>query len=194
MSKALPRISRFAAAAFAAVLALAAPRAVDAHSQDWKLVAEARMGDRASTETLQLIARRTEPEGGWTKLATGFAYIDTKEGTGEETPKQGEVLWFHVKICTEDGRILADTLAWREQIQYLLGSKRFEPAFEQVLRSMKKGGRRMVYIPAARLLSRPDQQVVYWHGGVPDMEKPIYVEVSLMRFGPDPLRRATKFE
>lgn len=195
MSKAFPRISRALALPVALVAAaLLAPSTAPGHSNDWKVTAEARMGDRATTETLQLIAKRKEPDGGWNTLATGFAYVDVKEGKGDAVPKQGEVLRLHVKVCTEDGRILSDTLAWREQVQYLLGSKRFEPAFEQVLRSMKHGGRRLVYVPAARLLMKPSNPVFYWHGGVPDQDAPIYVEVSLLRFGPDELRHATKFQ
>lgn len=195
MSKALRRISRPLVAGLAVLGALlAAPSVAVGHSNDWKVQAQARMGDRATTETMRLISLRKEPEAGWKKLATGFAYVDVKEGRGEETPKQGHVMRFHVKVCTEDGRMLSDTLAWREQVHYLLGSERFTPAFEQVLRSMKAGGRRLVHVPAARLLCKEGEQVFYWHAGVPDMEAPVYVEVSLIRFGEDELRRTTRFE
>ncbi|MDX1972422.1 MAG: hypothetical protein SFY68_07820 [Candidatus Sumerlaeia bacterium] len=156
-----------------------------------------RMGDKASTETLQLIAdfqkmRQGDASTAWVDATGGFYYLDLKKGNGK-TPEQGQILRVHVRICRGDGTMIGDTLAFREPQQYWLGGQALPAPFEQALGSMQIGGRRLFAVSEDAEMDF--EAIVFpFHRDRPKRGDLVFYEITLLGARFDELRNAVKFQ
>lgn len=151
-----------------------------------------RMGDQASTTTLELISKLGSTESGWEDSTGGVYFYDLKQGKGE-LPKPGQILRVHVRICTAEGKMIGDTIAFREPQQYFLGGQLLPAPFEQALATMQVGGRRLIAVTEE---AEMDFEVIVfpYHRDRPKRGDRVFYEVSLLSVRYDELRKAVRFE
>ena len=77
---------------------------------------------------------------------SGLQYLDIIDGEGEP-PETGQSVRVHYTGTLEQGRIFDSSRSRREPFTFVLGQDRVIKGWEEGIRSMKPGGRRLLIIP-----------------------------------------------
>lgn len=80
------------------------------------------------------------------RTESGVYYLDLVEGTGAEATQNREVT-IHYVGRLPDGQVFDSSLATGEPFQFTLGFREVIPGWEDGVRGMREGGRRLLVVP-----------------------------------------------
>ncbi len=81
------------------------------------------------------------------KTSTGLRYVVLKDGTGEETPKAGDLVSVIYSGRLLSGKVFNEELDPAKPFRFRLGRGQLIPAWEETIPRMKRGERRLIIVP-----------------------------------------------
>ncbi len=81
------------------------------------------------------------------KTATGLRYVILKEGTGEDTPKPGDLVTVLFQGRLLDGKIFNEALDPAHPFTARVGRDQLIAAWDEALKQMKRGEKRLIIVP-----------------------------------------------
>jgi FKBP-type peptidyl-prolyl cis-trans isomerase len=81
------------------------------------------------------------------KSSTGLRYLILKEGTGDARPKPGDVVAVVYEGRLLGGKVFGSDLDRNKPFQVRVGREQLIPAWEETLKQMKRGEKRLIIAP-----------------------------------------------
>jgi FKBP-type peptidyl-prolyl cis-trans isomerase len=81
------------------------------------------------------------------KTSTGLRYVILKEGKGDATPQSGDVVTVLYEGRLLNGKVFNVCLDPKQPFQPRVGRDQLIPAWEEALKQMKRGEKRLIIVP-----------------------------------------------
>jgi len=136
------------------------------------------------------LAAEEVPESAWTLTGAAIRWRDVVVGEGDEI-RPGQAPYLFVTACTPDGRVVADTLMERHPIFYVYEGGRLPAAFDEAIKGMKTGGRRLLLWPGS---NRFESEALIIPDDIYPTGQDLVFSVSFFRQVPPEPAEATRFQ
>jgi FKBP-type peptidyl-prolyl cis-trans isomerase len=93
----------------------------------------------------RVIVEKTWPKA--IKTSTGLRYVILKNGTGEAKPQPGDLVTVLYQGRLLDGKVFNEGLDPKQPFRVRVGRDELIPAWEEALKQMKKGEKRLIIVP-----------------------------------------------
>ncbi len=81
------------------------------------------------------------------KTSTGLRYLVLKPGTGDATPKAGDMVKVLFQGRLLNGKVFNELLDLSHPFEVRVGRDQLIPAWEEALKQMKRGEKRLIIVP-----------------------------------------------
>ncbi len=82
------------------------------------------------------------------KTFTGLRYVILRQGTGEDSPKPGDLVSVIYKGRLLSGAVFGEVLDPANPFRFRLGRGQLIPAWEEAIQRMKRGEKRLIIVPS----------------------------------------------
>jgi FKBP-type peptidyl-prolyl cis-trans isomerase len=100
--------------------------------------------EKLSWDDLEIV-EKTWPKA--RKTSTGLRYVILKEGKGDATPQPGDVVTVLYQGRLLNGKVFSEALDPKEPFRPRVGRDQLIAAWEEVLKQMKRGEKRLIIVP-----------------------------------------------